>query len=244
MQSLRVGGFLPMTTIDYPDNLAAVVFCQGCSWRCRYCHNAKLISSKRASVEDWKSIFHFLKKRVGLLDAVVFSGGEPTLQKELSNAMQEVKQLGFKLGLHTAGIYPHRLEHLLPYVDWVGLDIKTLPDLYPEITGVPKSGVSAWNSLELLLKANKKFECRTTVHWNLINARTLFKLGEKLAAMGVTHYAVQNCQVDTSLDTSLPTSSISDTSKKHVLQALEKLFPYFEVRGTLLHNSEHDTVSL
>ncbi|MEW8584302.1 MAG: anaerobic ribonucleoside-triphosphate reductase activating protein, partial [Candidatus Thiodiazotropha sp.] len=132
---LQVGGFIQMTTIDYPDHLAAVVFCQGCPLRCHYCHNPELLA--------WSEILDFLAARRGLLDAVVFSGGEPTLQRSLMQAVIEVKALGYLIGLHTAGIYPGRLQQLLPLVDWVGLDIKALAQDYPRLTGVPHGGESA-----------------------------------------------------------------------------------------------------
>src|SRR5690554_7397571 len=105
-EQLRVGGFVPLTTLDFPDHLSCVVFCQGCAWRCRYCHNPDLIPPRAQQMHSWDSILEFLQRRQGLLEAVVFSGGEATLQHDLKAAMQEVKNLGFKVGLHTAGINP------------------------------------------------------------------------------------------------------------------------------------------
>ena len=106
IEPLSVGGLTPLTTIDYPDNLSAVVFCQGCPLRCRYCHNAELLPRRGATHIAWRDILYFLRQRQGLLDAVVFSGGEPTQQRGLADAIDEVRALGFKIGLHTAGIYP------------------------------------------------------------------------------------------------------------------------------------------
>jgi anaerobic ribonucleoside-triphosphate reductase activating protein len=77
--ALRVGGLVPLTTLDFPDQLACVLFCQGCGWRCRYCHNPQLIPARGEQEKSWDDILAFLRQRVGLLDAVVFSGGEPTL---------------------------------------------------------------------------------------------------------------------------------------------------------------------
>lgn len=161
---LRVGGLVPFTTIDYPGELAAVVFCQGCPWRCRYCHNTELLPPRSGSAIPWGEVVQFLEGRRGLLDAVVFSGGEPTLQPALEAAVAEVKKLGFKAGLHSASIYPERLGRLLPRLDWVGLDVKALPADYPAITGVADSGEPAWKSARLLIDSGVAHEMRITVH--------------------------------------------------------------------------------
>ncbi|HBZ93395.1 MAG TPA: anaerobic ribonucleoside-triphosphate reductase activating protein, partial [Pseudomonas sp.] len=86
-QALRIGGLQPMTTLDYPDHLACVLFCQGCAWRCRYCHNPELIRCGATNTDwSWAKVLDFLQQRQGLLQAVVFSGGEATLQLALPSA--------------------------------------------------------------------------------------------------------------------------------------------------------------
>ena len=140
-----------------------MIFCQGCPWRCSYCHNNHLLPPDGAHAIPWSQVEAFLERRQGLLDAVVFSGGEPTLQNALPAALTQVKAMGFKIGVHTAGIYPERLETLKPLLDWVGLDIKALPEDYPALTGATASGERAWQSLRLLLAAEVPLEVRTTV---------------------------------------------------------------------------------
>jgi pyruvate formate lyase activating enzyme len=197
---LRVGGLTPLTTVDYPGELAAVVFCQGCPWRCRYCHNGHLLPASAEGSIPWDHVRGFLESRQGLLDAVVFSGGEPTLQSGLESAMQVVRALGFKVGLHTAGIYPRRLRRLLPLLDWVGLDIKALPDDYPAITGVPGSGERAWESLDLLLRAQVSLQVRTTPLPGRDGPEDLRQLNERLASAGVQDHRVQTCRTARVLD--------------------------------------------
>jgi len=193
-QALRVGGLTRMTTVDYPGELAAVVFCHGCPWRCRYCHNGHLLVEGEAGGVRmaWSDVRAFLTERAGLLDAVVFSGGEPTLQRGLARAMAEVKALGFKIGLHTGGPYPELLASLLPWLDWVGLDIKALPEDYPAITGVPGSGERAWASLDLLLAAGTPLEVRTTLVPGWGFADRIRPLMDRLADAGVTRYVLQS----------------------------------------------------
>ena len=148
---LRIGGLTRLSGSDYPGRLAAVVFCQGCAWRCTYCHNPHLLASRGAAEIPWATVVEFLKRRRHLLDAVVFSGGEPTLQRGLGEAMREVKALGFLVGLHTAGIAPRRLKEVLPLVDWVAMDLKSDGDRHSAVTGVPGSGERARRSRELIL---------------------------------------------------------------------------------------------
>jgi pyruvate formate lyase activating enzyme len=200
---LRIGGLTPLTTLDFPGELAAVVFCQGCPWRCRYCQNGDLLPTRREGLIPWSRVRDLLDRRLGLLDAVVFSGGEPTLQAALPSAMAEVKALGFKVGLHTAGTYPQRLRLLLPWLDWVGLDIKALPEDYQAVTGVPRSGERAWESLGLLLGAGVALEVRTTPMPGLDSTTYLDRLMRRLADAGVREYVLQRCHTEHSLDPGL-----------------------------------------
>ena len=114
---LKVGGVTPFSATDYPGKLAAVVFVQGCPWRCGYCHNPHLQPRSGDVLVPWADVLALLRRRVGLVDAVVFSGGEACMDPALKRAMQDVRALGFDVGLHTACIYPQRLTEVLPLVD-------------------------------------------------------------------------------------------------------------------------------
>lgn len=158
---LRVGGLTPLSASDYPGKLAAVVFCQGCAWRCHYCHNPHLLEKRSGNEIPWREILEFLQKRQGLLDAVVFSGGEPTLQRGLAAAMREVKSLGYLVGLHTAGIVPRRLREVLPLVDWVSMDLKSESSRHELVTGVRGSGARARESRGIILASGVAHEFHT-----------------------------------------------------------------------------------
>ena len=93
---LRVGGLVPFTTTDYPGKLAAVVFAQGCPWRCGYCHNPHLLAPRGGAELAWDGVLDWLDRRQGLLDAVVFSGGEATAQAALAGAVHAVRAKGFR----------------------------------------------------------------------------------------------------------------------------------------------------
>ena len=189
--TLRVGGLTPLSTTDWPGMLVAVVFCQGCPWRCSYCHNPHLIPAHGADEIPWDAVLALLHRRRGLLDGVVFSGGEPTAQDGLADAMREVRTLGFKVGLHTGGAYPRRLAEVLPWVDWVGLDAKAPFADYARITGVAGSGTRAQASLDAVLAAGVPYEIRTTVHPLLLADAEVVDLARTLADRGVKRYVLQ-----------------------------------------------------
>lgn len=189
--TIRVGGLTPMTTIDYPGELAAVVFCQGCPWHCSYCHNAGLLPGRGQHELPWEQVLELLKRRRGLLDAVVFSGGEPTLQSGLAAAITQVKALGYKVGLHSAGAYPGRLERVLPDLDWVGLDIKALPQNYQATTGVPGSGEAAWDCARRLIASGVAHEFRITVDPALLSHEQVEEMVQRLDAMGAERVTLQ-----------------------------------------------------
>lgn len=193
MAGLRVGGLVPLTSIDFPGRLAAVVFCQGCPWQCGYCHNPHLIPPQGPPAMAWDDVLSFLAQRRGLLDGVVFSGGEPTLQAALPDAIRAVRQLGFQVALHTAGMYPDRLSAVLPQLDWIGFDIKAPEHAYEAVTNTPGSAARVMASLDRMLASGVPYECRTTWDPALFDEPALLALAGMLKARGVRHWSLQVC---------------------------------------------------
>lgn len=226
---LSIGGLTPLTTIDFPGHLAAVVFCQGCAWRCSYCHNPHLLAVGYDG-EGWPRLRDFLSSRRGLLDGVVFSGGEPLFQSGLADAMKGVRTLGFKVALHTAGTHPRHLRRLLPLLDWVGLDIKTAFEHYPQLTGVAGSGAKARESLMLLQESGVDYEVRTTAAPMLFDREGLLALAEELATLGVSRYVLQQCRPVAERYPVDPGDAASFFSDSRLLAQLGALFPRFTTR--------------
>jgi len=190
-RTLKIGGVVPFTTTDFPGKLAAVLFLQGCPWRCGYCHNPHLRDARARGDRDWAQTLQWIERRRGLLDAVVFSGGEPTSQPMLASAMRTVREMGFAIGLHSSGAYPRRLAEVLPEIDWIGLDLKAPASDYPLVTNVLGSGASAYASLEAVLASGVRYEIRTTVHPALTSHESLEEVAGELKARGVTEWVLQ-----------------------------------------------------
>ena len=229
---LRVGGFVPFTTSDYPDALAAVIFCQGCPWRCTYCHNPHLIPAEGRHEHEFPNIVDWLGARRGLLDAVVFSGGEPTAQPALPAAIESVRELGFSVGLHTAGAYPRRLAQVLPRVHWVGIDVKARGAGYPTLTGGATSGKTAFASLDLVIGSGVAYEVRTTVHPALLTSGTLVGLACELAQHGVVRWILQIFRARGCASDELAASANAGwTADTALLAQLSRYVPSIELRG-------------
>lgn len=176
---LAIAGLVPLSSVDWPGRLAATVFCQGCPWRCTYCHNQAILDPRTPGAVPFAQLEALLERRRGLLDGVVFSGGEATAQHALLPAVRRVRQLGFAVGLHTGGAYPPRLRELLglgptweriaePLVDWVGFDVKAAPYGYEALVGRRGSWRRAEESLWMLLTSGIDHELRTTVTPGLV----------------------------------------------------------------------------
>ena len=190
-ERLRIGGLTRWTSIDYPGRLAAVVFLQGCPWRCVYCHNTGLLDANAETQLAWSEVRRFLESRRGLLDGVVFSGGEPTLQPALGAALDDVRAMGFQAVLHTGGMYPERLAELLHCLDWVGLDIKAPWSRLDPVTGGRGSAARVKASLVHVMHSGVRYECRTTWHPGLFPFDELQLLASSPASLGVKDWALQ-----------------------------------------------------
>ncbi len=174
---------------------------------------------------------NFLRHRRGLLDAVVFSGGEPTLQDGLGQAMTAARELGFKVGLHTSGAYPSRLAELLPLSSWVGMDIKSSFADYDKVTGVPFSGEKARASARMLLASGVPYEFRTTVHPLYHTASSLLSLAKSLRQLGVKHYVLQEFRAQGCENVALNTADPdSDLLNDALCTRMGSMFDSYSVR--------------
>ncbi len=226
-----VGGVEKFSAVDFPGVLSAVVFMQGCPWKCPFCHNASIRPILKENDFSWEKFFEFLKTRVGKLDAVTFSGGEPLVQESLLDAIKDVKALGFKIGLHTGGYRPEHLARVLPFVDWVGLDIKApfIAERYQEIVGVNQLD-KVLQSLDLLLESGMDFECRTTCDPRFLNSNDLWTIAKDLNEKGVKQYFLQKYRPIESDKSTTDEMCEAVFADKELQKFLKENFKNFEIR--------------
>ncbi|MEF3169497.1 MAG: anaerobic ribonucleoside-triphosphate reductase activating protein [Deltaproteobacteria bacterium] len=167
---MKIGGFQPFTLTDYPGEVAAVVFTQGCNLRCPFCHNKGLLEAGSGTDEEFKCILDFLRERKGILTGVVVTGGEPTIQKDLGKFLLSIKRLDYKVKLDTNGSMPEVLRGLLGagIPDYVAMDVKAPWTKYNLATG-RDWGVEAFQeSVDLIATSGIRHHFRTTLVPGLI----------------------------------------------------------------------------
>lgn len=186
----------PFTLLDFPDRTACILWFAGCNMRCSYCYNPEIVLGKGKL--SWGHVQEFLLSRRGLLDGVVFSGGECTIHPQVIPFAREIKKMGFELKIDTNGSRPDVLRQLVEenLVDYVALDFKALPENYWKVT---RSDLfcAFEKSLENLLDSTVRFEVRTTVHSELLSHQDLEQMGNWLREKGYTgSYFLQHFRGD------------------------------------------------
>lgn len=180
---MNISGLQKMTLLDFPGKVACTVFLSGCNYRCPFCHNAELLDGKLQQLMSKEEFLSFLKKRVGLLDAVCISGGEPTLSAGLKELMADIKAMGFAVKLDTNGSRPAVLKALVEagLVDYVAMDIKNSPSRYAQTCGVSQVDLAAVEeSAAFLMSGAVASEFRTTVVLPLHDESSIEEMGRWL----------------------------------------------------------------
>lgn len=179
---ISIGGLQKTSLIDYPGKISAIIFTQGCNFRCPYCHNPELINIEGATALAVAPILEFLKTRQGKLDGVVITGGEPTLHKGLAELIKEIKAMGFCVKLDTNGTNSEMLEMLLDekLVDYVAMDIKAPIEKYEEVICSKVTIANILKSIELLKLSKVEYEFRTTVVKSQLSFEDFEQIGKLL----------------------------------------------------------------
>ena len=161
---MKISGLQPVTASDFPGRLAAIIFTQGCNFRCPFCHNGSLLAMDTESLIDLDAIFTFLKKRRKLLDGLVISGGEPCLQEGLARFCHHVKNMGYAIKLDTNGSRPEVLRTLLAekLLDFIAMDIKAPLHRLEDLTGTSRFEPQIRESISLIAGSGIEHMFRTT----------------------------------------------------------------------------------
>lgn len=173
---MLIGGLQKFSLIDYPKKVAAVIFTQGCNFRCPFCQNPDLVlSEKYTEPISEEEIFSFLRTRQGQLSGVVVTGGEPTVHADLPDFLKKIKDLGYAVKLDTNGNDPETLKKVLDEksVDYVAMDIKTSPARYDEAAGVAVDMKNIERSIELIIDSGVDYHFRTTLVYKYLSEKDL-----------------------------------------------------------------------
>lgn len=177
-----IHGFNKTTLLDYPGHLAATIFLGGCNFRCPFCHNASLVLAPNSQpIISKEEVLSTLRKRIGILEGVCITGGEPSLYPGLIDLIKEIKDLGFLVKLDTNGTNPNTIKYLLEsnLIDYIAMDIKNCKEKYSLSSGIKNTVIDKISeSISLLINSNIDYEFRTTVVKNLHDASDFIKIGE------------------------------------------------------------------
>jgi len=178
---MKIGGLQKFSLIDYPEKICAIIFTQGCNFRCPYCHNPELADPDlyEKCIPE-KEIFAFLEKRKGKLDAVSITGGEPTLQPDLIDFIKMIKAMGYLVKIDTNGSHPETLKKLIEdkLIDYVAMDVKAPLEKYRKITRSKTNPDLIKQSIALIKKSNITREFRTTVVKSQLDENDLITIGK------------------------------------------------------------------
>ena len=229
---MLINGFQKLTILDYPSKVACIVFTPGCNFRCPFCHNASLVTHiDKETYIDVDEVLSYLKKRQGLLDGVVITGGEPLLHEGIEDFIAEIKSLGYSVKLDTNGSFPEKLISIVEkgLVDYVAMDIKNSKDKYGETIGVSDFDISPIEqSVEFLLQGKVDYEFRTTV---VKNFHTLDDIQDIVVWFKGAHkYFLQNF-VDSGDLISGGLEPVSALLLKEMKEKSSEFIPTVEIRG-------------
>jgi len=212
---MKIGALQKFSMIDYQGKLCATVFTQGCNFRCPYCHNPELVKpekyQKTIPAED---VLQFLQNRIGKLDAVVITGGEPTLHLDLHLFIKKIKQMGFLVKLDTNGTNPEMIRHLIDkdLIDYVAMDIKAPLLRYSQVVGTEVDILTISQSIELIKRSGIEYEFRSTLVQDLLSEDEVLDIGNLLGK--TTKYFLQNF---------VPSKTLNEKFMKAVPFSAEKI---------------------
>ena len=221
---MKIGGLQRISLIDYPGYLCAIVFSEGCNFRCPYCHNPELVDPClfRTCIRE-NDVIGFLETRKGKLDAVSITGGEPTIQPHLTSFIRQIKKMGFSVKMDTNGSHPQIIKNLLAenLLDYIAMDVKAPLDKYREVVKAQVHTDFIKESVNLILKAKIPYEFRTTIIDSQLSEADIRQIAGLIS--GADHYALQKFVPTKTLDNKfLNEKSWSDERFQNIKILLEK----------------------
>lgn len=227
---MLIGGVQKTSLLDFPDKISAIVFTQGCNFRCGYCHNPELIVLRNEPAWTKAGFLEFLISRKGKLDGVVITGGEPCLQNDLIDFIKEIKAMGFLVKLDTNGTFPDRLQECLPYLDYIAMDIKAPLHKYSEITKLNINTDKIEKSINLIMNSGIDYEFRTTVVKSQLTFEDFEDIGKLIK--GAKKYYLQKFLPTKLLNPEFEKeTTYSDMEFSEIIRNIQHNFEEIKLRG-------------
>lgn len=233
---MQISAVQKFTMLDYPGKIACIIFMAGCNFRCGYCHNSEFVLPEKiekikSSFIDQEIVLNFLKTRVGKLQGVVISGGEPTLQKNLYEFIQKVKSMGFYVKLDTNGTNPGVLKNLLEnnLLNYIAIDFKTSFDNYESLCKNRFAEKLIKETLKIIKNSEIEYELRCTLIKEIHTQDVLKKMADEITSIGLenTKFYVQKFRPQETLDKSF--QRYTQFSKKEINQKVVKIFNDYNI---------------
>ena len=226
---MKIAGMQKVTLLDFPDTLSCIIFTKGCNFKCPFCQNSGLINNLDDDTLEMDKVFSYLEKRKGILEGVVITGGEPTIQKDLKDFIRKVKDLGLSVKLDTNGSNPEVIKELLDehLIDYIAMDIKTVFSKYSEVANRNVDIDSLRSSIELIKNSNIDYEFRTTVVKAFVSYEDLVFI---LDYLNCKKYYLQKFE-DRQSNIVYHLEAYSDDELKEIYSKLKEKYDFIKIRG-------------
>jgi len=229
---MKIGGIQKTSLLDYPDTLSAIIWTINCNFRCPFCYNKNLVFGRVGSIPE-EEVLSFLKKRQGMLEGLVISGGEPLLQEDLTDFTKKVKNLGYLIKIDTNGMFPEKLKELIgkKLIDYVAMDIKAPKKKYDQLAGVKVDISKIEKSIDTIKNDAPDYEFKTTFAPELLKKEDIIEIAKWLE--GSKQFYLQQFKNNPPLVSS-KLDNVAPYAKEYLLETLEAIKPLFkncDVRG-------------
>ena len=225
---MKIAGWQKTSLVDYPGEISTVLFTSGCNWKCFYCHNYQLVTNPKILVDE-NEVKNYIWQHRGKLDAVVVSGGEPTIQPDLIDFLKWLRGTGLKIKLDTNGSNPEVIKKILDkkLVDYIAMDVKSGIKNYGKITKLKIDFENIGRSIRLTMNSKIDYEFRTTVFKKFVELEDLEEIGKLIN--GAKKYFLQNYVYRKSIKNGKKILSYSEVELKNTIKVLKSEFTFGEI---------------
>ena len=226
---MQIGGFQKTSLLDYPETISAIIWTEGCNFRCPFCYNKDIVLGKIGLISE-KEVLSYLKKRKGMLEGLVITGGEPLLQKEIVDFAGKIKKLGYLLKIDTNGCYPEKLKELFDrkLVDYVAMDVKAPKNKYEKLCGIIPDLEKIEESIKLIKTDAPDYEFMTTFVPTFLKKDDIIEIAKWLE--GSKNFYLQQFKNNIPLISS-KFKDIAPYSKDYLIETCNEIKPYFKNCG-------------